>query len=851
MKLTVFGIRPRGYLRFYRWRLAKHGLQELLAGSGIAVGVALVFAVLVANSSITASAEQLIRGTTGTADFQLSARTNAGFDASVAREVERLPGVEAAAPALRIRALLAGATGQEAVQLVGVTSKVADFEGSLTENFGGSGLQVPTGMALPETVAHKLGVKKEDPLRVFVDGDVGTAKVGAVLGEREIGSLSQSLVAVAYLPEVQRLSGRVGSITQVLVDAEPGRADQVRADLERLAGDRMTVGPVDTELRLLKDAAKPNNQSTQLFAAIGGAVGFLLAFSAMLLTVPERRRFIADLREQGYFRTQVLAVLAFEALALGVLASLAGLLLGDLLSRTVLEDEPGYLALGFPIGTQRAFSLEVVAVSLGGGIAAALVASALPALDVFTGKDLAASVPGRTQGGDSIPSSTVRRLLLIGMALTVVVLVAALVAPPTTIVGSMILAGVTVLLLPAAFVAVLRPLERVARRRSGLPLWAAILELKPVPIRSVALAAVAAVAVCGSVAVEGARRDLEAGLVEGLGQYLSTADLWVTAGSDGFQAETFRPRARLVDAIQRAPEVASVRSYHGQYLDVEDRRIWVIARPPQDRPLIPPSQILEGDLAQATKRVASGSGWATISNGMANADDIEVGDQFTLPSPTGNVQLRAAAITTNLGWGPGAVILDADQYQRAWATQRPVALEVHLAHGVSLAAGRHAVEQITGPQSGLRVETSPERLDYVHGIMKQGLARLTQISRLLLIAAGLAVALAMAGSIWQRRARLAEQKIQGIYDTQLWRGLLVETGLVLAIGGVTGAAVGIFGHFLAGRWLALSTGFPAPFSPFDLGAVLALGLVVLIGLAVTALPGWIAARVEPHATFQE
>ncbi len=46
-------------------------------------------------------------------------------------------------------------------------------------------------------------------------------------------------------------------------------------------------------------------------------VGFLLALNAMLLTVPERRRFVADLRMQGYDSRQILVLLAFQALCSG------------------------------------------------------------------------------------------------------------------------------------------------------------------------------------------------------------------------------------------------------------------------------------------------------------------------------------------------------------------------------------------------------------------------------------------------------------------------------------------------------------------------------------------------------
>ena len=80
----------------------------------------------------------------------------------------------------------------------------------------------------------------------------------------------------------------------------PGRAARVRAALERLAAGRLNVEAIDYEERLFAKAAAASNQSTALFAAISALVGFLFAFNAMLLTVPQRRRLVVDLRRDGY-----------------------------------------------------------------------------------------------------------------------------------------------------------------------------------------------------------------------------------------------------------------------------------------------------------------------------------------------------------------------------------------------------------------------------------------------------------------------------------------------------------------------------------------------------------------------
>src|SRR5579875_2387277 len=67
-------IRPYGLFYLYRSRLRYHLSQELFAGLGIVIAVALVFATLVASGSIAGSAAQVLRKVVGHADLQLRAR---------------------------------------------------------------------------------------------------------------------------------------------------------------------------------------------------------------------------------------------------------------------------------------------------------------------------------------------------------------------------------------------------------------------------------------------------------------------------------------------------------------------------------------------------------------------------------------------------------------------------------------------------------------------------------------------------------------------------------------------------------------------------------------------------------
>ncbi len=117
-------------LRLYRVRLRARLTQELFAVLGIAIGVALLFASQVANTSLDGSVQRLSNGIVGQMRFQLSARDSHGFDKRLLGEVARIRGVVAAVPVLEVNANIVGPSAQRSVDLVGTDPRLARLGGT-------------------------------------------------------------------------------------------------------------------------------------------------------------------------------------------------------------------------------------------------------------------------------------------------------------------------------------------------------------------------------------------------------------------------------------------------------------------------------------------------------------------------------------------------------------------------------------------------------------------------------------------------------------------------------------------------------------------------------------------------
>lgn len=832
-------MRLSSVVHLYRVRLRSRLVQELLALAGITVGVALVFAALVANTSLTGSVRQLTDSIMGEATLQLAGRGPAGFDQRLVADVRGIDGVKAAAPILETRANLVGPKGRRSVLLIGGDSRFARLGGSLLPHFTEDGLGRLRSLGLPAPTVKALGVSLGQPVQVEVDSRTVRVPLGAQLQRGDIGALVQSPVALVSLTVAQRLSGMTDRVSRVFVEPVAGREREVEAALRRLADDRLNVLPADAEVAVFEQAAYPTNQSTALFSVFSALVGFLFAFSAVLLTVPQRKRLIADLRMAGHEPWVLVQLLLFDALMLGIAGAGAGLLLGDQLSRHLFDAAPGYLSSAFAVGTQRIVTWETIAIAGGAGIVAACVAVLAPLNDILARhpRPPASSVIGARSERWTAVGGVV--CLLLTTAIIVLV-------PDAAMVGIVSLTLALLLLLPMLLCLVTSAFELVGGLlKSPVPILA-ILELRSraAHMRTLALAATGGIAVFATVAIGGAHADLERGLNASARDIDGNADIWVTfQGAANMLATTPFASREATAEVLNLPGVRAVHAYRGSFLDVGDHRAWVLAPPATAAEPLPSSQIRRGELSLATARVRAG-GWVSLSEAIAEEQGVGVGDRVTLPSPV-PTSFRVAAVSTNLAWPPGAIVLNADDYARAWGSRAVSALQIDVAPGASVDGVAHAVEQSLGPQLPLRVETERQRTDRHYGTARDALSRLTQISVLVIISAVLAMAAAMGGMIWQRRPTLAALKVHGYPEVELWRALLLESGLLLGTGCLIGALFGLYGQILLSRALESITGFPVIYSAAGLGALAILALVTVVAVTVLAIPGWFAVRIRP------
>jgi putative ABC transport system permease protein len=836
----VSGINLSGILYIYKARLEARTVlvQEAFAILGIAVGVALLFASQVASTSLSQSTAQLNEQFVGSAQMQLDARGPEGVSERLLAAVKRTPGVKVALPVLTVQVNLIGRRGERSIDLIGVDPEAVRASGPLLRRFSAKQLAAQQSIALPTLLANEVGVGPLEPVKLQTGARFVETLVGATLDEADVQGLVYSPIAVAPLRFAQVLVGAKGQISRVFVRYSPSRASETLPGLRRLAA-RWNVNllPGNFDNRLFAVAVAPESNSEALFSGISALVGFMFALNAMLITVPSRRALIDDVRLHGASRWDTVKILFFDAAVIGVVACLLGLGLGEILSIAVFHSAPTYLGVAFPIGNSRIVTWQSVALAIAAGMSAAVAGVFWPLRGLI-------SRPSKPQEpSDHHPHAMIR--LMIGLPCLALSGITLLADTQAAIIGNVALVLALISLLPLLFDGLVNLFGRLSGFFDGVAgtLAATELQTPQTRIRSLAIAATAAVAVFGIVEFQGTQTNLEKGIAAASRGTDSAADVWVMPRGKTSIQPTMAFSPIDTGALARVPGVSRLGVFRGSFLNWGDRRLWVLAPPHNSTAPVPASQILAGNPQVASARVRTG-GWVALSQALAAEHHLHVGQEFVLPAPR-PLRLRVAALTTNLGWPPGALILSSNTYARAWVSSDPTAYTIQPTPGLSATTLRNRVRQALVSVPGLAVETFAERNRRHDAVAAAGLSRLTQIRVLVLIAAILAVTGAMGAMVWQRRELIAFIKCQGYEEIVLWRWLLCETTVLLATGCLAGAVFGLYGQLLLSHVLIAITGFPMVVGVEGLAALSSFVVVTALALVVVALPGYLVVRVPP------
>jgi putative ABC transport system permease protein len=842
-------------LRTTLTNLRARPLRVLATSMAVLLGVAFMSGTLVLSDTMGRSFDQLVERIY--ADTDAVVRGEKLFDSADPFGTPARPLVDDA-----LVEVVAGVEGVASVY--GSIDGYAQLVGSDGEAIGNPGQGAPTyGVAWSDDPAF-------NPL-VLVEGrppaegdeaviDKGSADAGDLaVGDRTIvltaaGPSSITVVGIAtwgdadsplgasitallpsYAQEVLAVPGRVTAI-QVAGDGSVGE-DELRDRIVALVpeGVEVLTGAEITaeEQGAIRDLISFFGTFMLTFALIALFVGSFIIYNTFSILVAQRNREMALLRAVGASRTQVLGSLLLEAVVVGVIASILGLVAGigvagllkALLAALGMEVPAGGLLITG--GTIVAAFAVGVLVSVGAAVMPARKASKIPPVAAMS--DIAHTVV--TRG---------RRRALIGGAVTIggaAILFAGLF---TETPDALAMVGVGAALMFLG-VAVLGPLIVVPFTRL---LGAPIARLKGVTgtlarensLRNPKRTAATASALMIGVALVGFITIFAASARASLDDIIDRSfrgDFVIDSGT--FGAGGFDPG--LADRLNELPEVEAASGIRITEAEIDGQAAFLLGVDAAIVDRIFDVGIAAGSLADME------AGVIAVWEDKALDEGWVVGDTIQVHFPETGVQdLQIVALFTNRELVGGSYAVSLEVFDANLPVQLDTSIFVAAAPGVSPEAARVAIEALTDAYPTATVLDQTEFKEAQSASFNQLLGLVYVLLFLAVLIALLGIMNTLALSIFERTRELGLLRAVGMTRGQMRSTVRWESVIIAVFGSLLGLVIGIFFGWALVRALA-DEGigrFVVPVTDLTVIVVLA----AIAGVVAALLPARRAARLD-------
>lgn len=817
--------------------LLRHRWQGLLALSGIALGVAVVLAVDLANSGARAAFELSAQQLQGRATHRLAV-PGAALPDDVYVSLMRAPGAPPMAPVVSGWVSVEGRAGR--YHLVGFDLFAeAPFRSQLADVATGVGfttdwLTQPGALVLGAATARALDVVAGDRLDIVYRGRPATLNVLRI--ETQPGSVGDDLllVDIATAKSVLAMPGQLSYVDLILDAAgEQWVRQRIPAGVQL-----QTVAEQAQGVTRLSAAFELNLTAMSLLALL---VGMFLIFNAMTFSMVQRRTLFGRLRAVGVTPRELFALVLLEAVIVAVLGTVLGLLLGVWLGQGLTRLVAATVSELYYNVSVSALHLDATSllVAAGLGVAATLLATVMPAWQ-------AARTPPLTTLSRAALEQAARRGVplwaLFGLALLLAGLLLALVLPGGVI---MSFAGLFLLVLGAAMMTplVIRAVHRLLARATLPGIWRMGVRdldrhLSRLGIAVAALMVALSASVGVGVMVESMRGSVHTWLSDRL-----SADLYVAA--EGFEEGASLPEP-VVDEVSQLHSVVALSRYRERTLPLAGRRV----------------ELNGAHLAGASRRgfvLLSGaqSAWKAFDDGAVLVSEplayhlgLAPGANLELPTPEGPRVVQVAAVFRDYASEHGRIFMDEAVYRRIWPDQA-VNLLALFARDADVDTLRRAVSELTARYA---IVLTPAA-----AILKESMAvfdrtfRITEVLRSVsLMVAFIGVLSALMALQLERGKEYAVLRALGLTRGQIV-GLIGGESLLM---GLLAACVAIpTGVLMA--WVLIESvqrrafGWTMPFSVDGTLLVQTL-LVGLLAAGLAALyPAWHCAQRDPAPQLRE
>jgi putative ABC transport system permease protein len=672
------------------------------------------------------------------------------------------------------------------------------------------------------------------------------AKTYTVSGIARFGtesSLAGASIAIVTLPEAQRMAGYDGRIDQITAAAADGVTPTELKDrvAQALRGEPVTVRTgqqeADRQASDLQDQLGFLQTALLVFAGIAVFVGAFVIYNTFSITVAQRTRELALLRTLGATRRQVLWSIVVEALLVGLVSAIVGLLLGLLIAKGL---SGLFSAVGFDLpSTDSVIKGRTIIVALLVGTVVTVLSSLAPALRSTRIAPIVALREGlveRRRGG-RLRTIVASVLGILGL----VALIAGLADGELALMGL----GAVVIFLAVAMLSPLlvRPLASV----TGRPLEAVFgitgRLARENTLRNPGRTAVTAAALMIGVALVAFVAIFAAGLRGSIERSVDTtfpAGNLIIVNQDGFSPLSEQAAA----AVREEPGVESVAGVRFASAKVQGRT--------GTSPVIGIDTGAATSLYKAEWKEGSNATFSELGDDGVVVDSaagvgkgLEVGDPLVLTTPTGQqvrYVVRGLLDAGDFSLLGGGIVVPNDRLSRDFNVRGDAFVFVDFAQGADPRGTRASIDRLLATRfPNAESQTREEFKDEQNAQLDPLLALIYVLLALSVLVSVFGIVNTLALSTYERTRELGMMRAIGTSRRQVRSIVRQEAVITSLIGAVLGVVLGVLFALLISRPLA-DEGFTLSFPIGTL--ILLLVLAALFGVLAAIGPARRAARLD-------
>jgi putative ABC transport system permease protein len=858
MHLAAFALAPWALGRLVQTvslpRMREHRLRTSMTILGVALGVAVLVAVVLVSRSIVAGVSASVDDLAGKADLQIRGGA-AGFDEAVLDRLAAVPGIAKSAPVVQQIVSLRTQQGRrERLLMLGIDmlgnddSYFRDYQSGELEAIRRDPIEFlnsPHNVLLSRDLARRAGIHFHDKVAIGTgtslrEFDVwGFTDDGAAVNRAFGGA-----VGIMYHTAMQVAFDRDRNIDHIDLALERGRDPEVVARaLKNVVGEGLSVErPALRGARVSKMLATV--QVALLFlSVIAMFAGGFLVFNTISISIAQRKRELGILRALGMTPRQLQHLLTLEGAVLGSVGSALGLGLGVVLSKGMLATTGQAIN---EVYLQHAISdVHLDArVILGGfavGVAFATVAALLAGRrlgGLRVASVLAAASPALT------PSTQRTWLTLLSSAALVAATLLLLQLPELGSVPLAAMAACLTLLLAGrtAMPSFVRLVHWMIARGPGRFLGLETRLANDNLPRNLERSSETATGLMASVALTVAIATHITGFMNSLQTWtgqIVPGDLFVTSGAkvSSLSARNTPMSGAFRAELARLPEVKYVRRL--RFVDDDFQAYPIKLSSTEIRALVArsPLSLLEGEQERVVADLERGA--VMVSENFAKRFGVHRGSTIALGTRSGTRHFRVAGVAVDYTSDGGTVTLDWPTFVAHWGDERVDTYELTLAPGADPDQVRRTINERWGEQHDLFVLTNAEfRGEFVKAV--DGLFSIGQALELVtLLVAALGIVSAVLANVLDRIREIGVLRALGMHRRQIRRLFLAEATLLGSVGTLAGLGVGMaFGYILMRHVLGVQLGWYLPYHvPLRTMAELS-----LVTIPISALAGYVPAR---------